>query len=232
MSHKTKNLFHQRKKGEPITYDGNIEPIPFPLGSREGPNALTLKITASPEDWQTLFLLAEADPEHLGKLIKFYITNPIYEHYLTKEEINQTRGVHDIAERNFMDRARRYAVATYTVLSQWAKGPMASWPEYLQALIREAEKTMGKENVWPPEKEAPDVITMVRCLIALKYGNQIKQFRLTEPEFMDNEVFRKTYLDKNKLKAAKFYIQEYGDKMTVEWLFDILPEFPWVAEDE
>jgi hypothetical protein len=232
MPRKTKNLFHQRKKGEPITYDGSIEPIPFPLGSREGPSALTIKITASPEDWQTLFLLVEADPEHLGKLIKFYIATPIYEDFLTREGANLPRGRHEAGEKLFMDKARRYAAAAYTVISHWATGPITTWPEYLQALIREAEKTSGKLNVWPPGKKSPDVIAMVRCLIALKYGEKIEELGLANTEYMDNEVFRNIYLDNDHLKAANKFMEKYGDVLTIDLLYDILPVFPWVPLEE
>ena len=232
MTSEKKNSFHQRQRGAPITYDGSVEPIPFPLGNREEPNTLTLKITASPQDWNTLFLLAEAAPEHLGKLIKFYITSNVYEKFLSKEGINQPRGFHNAAEQLFMDEARRYAAAAHTVLSHWAKSSLSTWPQSLQAVIREAEKTSGKENVWPPEKKLVDIIAMVRCLIALKYGEKIYDLNLANTEFMDNEIFRKIYLDNHYLKIARKSIQKYGDSLSIDVLFDILPIFPWVPLEE
>ena len=223
-----KNLFHQRQKGEPITYDGSVEPIPFPLGNREGPIALNLKITASPQDWDTLFILAEAAPEHLGKLIKFYITTHVHEKFLSKEGINQPRGFHNEARQLFMEQARRYAAAACAVFSHWAKHPLPTWPQYLQDVIREAEKTSGKENVWPPGKKSVDVIAMVRCLIALKYGERIEELGLDHTEYMDNETFRNIYLDKNKLEAANDFMQESRGFLSIDALYDVIPIFPWV----
>lgn len=228
MTREKKNLFHQRKKGALITYDGSIEPVPFPLGNREGPRTLTLKITASPQDWNTLFLLAEAAPEHLGKLINFFVTIPVYEKFLSKEEGNLHRGLHNEARQLFMEQARRYAAAAYAVLSYWAEHPLTTWPQSLQDVIREAEKTSGKENVWPPGKKSVDIIAMVKCLIALKYGGKIDELGLENTEFMDNEIFRKIYLDNNKLVAANDFMQESKGFLSIDALYDVIPIFPWV----
>ena len=225
-----KNLFSQRQKGEHITYDGSVEPIPLPFGSQEGPTKLALKINASPQDWYTLFLLATSAPEHLGKLIQFYIATPVYEKFLSREEGHMPRGLSNEARQIFLDEARRYAAAAYAVLSHWAKRSLSDWPDDLKSLILEAEKTSGKENVWPPGKKSVDVIAMVRCLIALKYGRREDELGLENVEFMDNKVFYKIYLDKDKLKAAKPFIHKYGDSLTIDELYKVLPVFPWVTE--
>lgn len=232
MTRERKKLIDQRKKGEPITYDGSVEPIPLPFGNQEGPNKLTLKIKASTQDWNTLFLLAEAAPEHLGKLIRFYVTTPVYEKFLSREESHLPRGFHNEARQLFMDEVRRYAAAAYTVLSHWAKRPLPIWPDDLKAVIREAEKTLGNESIWPPEKKSVDVIAVVRVLINYKYGSRGDELGLDSVELMDNEIFRKIYLNKNILEAANAFIQKYGDSMTIDALYEVLPVFPWVYVKE
>lgn len=254
MTRKKKNLFYQRQKGEPITYNGSVEPIPLPFGSQEGPTKLSLKIKASPQDWNTLFLLAEAAPEHLGKLIRFYITTPVYEKFLSREESHLPRGFHNEARQLFMDEARRYAAAAYTVLSHWAKSPLPIWPDDLKAIIREAEITLGKENIWPPPREiektlgkesswppprkkkrpgeSVDVIAVVRYLINLKYGSRSDELGIANVEEMNNEIFRKIYLDNNKLEAANDFFQKYKYSLTIDVLYKVLPVFPWVYVKE
>lgn len=249
MTSKKKNLFYQRQKGEPITYDGSVEPIPLHLEERD---TLTLKIKASPQDWDTLYLLAEASPEHLGKLILLKIARPAYEKFLKREEGHLPRGFHNEARQILMDEARRYAAAAYVVLSHWAKRPLSDWPDDLKVVIREAEKTLGENNIWPPppeiqktlgkesswppprKKKRPgksiDVIAIVRYLIDLKYGERGEKLGLKNVEHMDNESFYKIYLDKDKLKAAKPFIQKYGDSLTIDELYEVLPIFPWVSE--
>ena len=212
MTREKKNLFHQRQKGEPITYDGSVEPIPFPLGNREGPIALNLKITASPQDWDTLFILAEAAPEHLGKLIKFYITTHVHEKFLSKERINQPRGVHNEARQLFMEQVRRYAAAAYAALSYWVKNPQSTWPDYLKAEIYDAERKLGEESIWPPkmksqEKKSVNVIAVVRSIIDSRYSSKGDELGLDNVEHMDNEIFHKIYLDNNKLEAANDFMQ-------------------------
>ncbi len=253
MTREKKNLFYQRKKGEPITYDGSVEPIPLPFGSQEGPTRLALKIKASPQDWNTLFLLATSAPEHLGKLIQFYITTPVYEKFLSREEGHLPGGFHNEARQIFMDETRRYAAAAYAVLSHWAKRPLQSWPDGLKAEIREAEKTLGEESIWPPPREIEEilgqkppprkkkppkksinVIAVVRYLINSKYGRRGDELGLKNVLHMDadNESFSKIYLDKNKLKAAKDFIQKYGNSLTIDVLYEALPIFPWVYVNE
>jgi hypothetical protein len=230
-THKKKNPFSQRKKGAPIAYNGSVEPIPLLPGLAER-DTLTLKIKASPQDWDTLILLAEAAPEHLGKLIRFYITRPAYEKFLKSEGSNLPRGLHNAAEQLFIDEARRYAAAAYTVLSHWAKRLLTTWPQSLQDVIREAEENSGKENVWPPGKKSVDVIAIVKCLIALRYKEKIDELGLANTEFMDNKTFRKIYLGKNRLEAAKDLIKIYGDSLTINALYEALPVFPWVYVKE
>jgi hypothetical protein len=253
MTRDKKNLFQQRKKGEPITYDGSFDPIPLPFGNQEGPNKLTLKIKASPQDWNTLFLLAEATPEHLGKLIQFYIARPAYEKCLKKEGSNLPRGLHNVVEQLFMDDARRYAAAAYTVLSHWAKRPLTKWDKNLKDVIEQAEKILGKESVWPPPREIEktlgkesiwpppqkkksletklvDVVAVVRALITKKFGFRIDELGIAKVDEMENDIFSKIYLDKNKLKAAKLFIKKYGDSLSIDELYEVLPVFPWVSE--
>jgi hypothetical protein len=247
MARKKKNLFYQHKKGEAIKYQGEVEPIPLsPALFSSG--KLNLEIKASINDWNTLYLLAEAAPEYLGKLIKFYIAKPVYEEFLSREGTNLPRGLHNMEEQLFMDDARRYAAAAYTVLSHWAKRPLTDWPDDLKALIeqaekilgeeniwvppREIEKTLGKESVWPPKEKSPqkkslDVTAVVRVLTNMKLGSRAGKLGLKNIEEMDNEIFSKLYLDKNKLEAANAFIQKYGSSMTVEDLYQVLPVFPW-----
>jgi hypothetical protein len=256
MTREKKNLFHQRKKGEPITYDGSVKPIRRPFGKQKGSglsDKLTLKIKASPQDWHTLYLLAKADPEYLGRLVLIHITRPVYEQFLSREGIHLSGGLHNVEQQLFMEKARSYAAAAYAVLSHWAKSPLATWPDDLKAIIREAEnkltkesiwpptreieKTLGKESTWPPprKKKLPeksiDVIAVVRYLINSKYGRRGDELGLGNVEHMDNEIFRKIYFDKNKLKAAvallNDFIQNYGDSLTIDELYDDVPKFGW-----
>jgi hypothetical protein len=242
MTREKKN-FHQRKKGEPITYDGSVEPIPLSFVSQEWPNKLTLKISASPQDWNTLHQLAVTSPEYLGRLIFLHITRPINERFLSKEGRILPRGFHNEAQQIFMEEARRYSAAAFVVLSHWADQPLTVWPDELQDVTREAEKLWGQENIWPPEKQSRenerqlvDVIAVVKYLLDLKHGLKRDEFDLDSLEEMDNETFRKIYLDKNKIKAAKAindsFIHKHGDSLNVDTLYEYVPGFGWELIEE
>jgi len=237
MTREKKN-FHQRKKGDPIAYDGSVEPIPLAYVSQEWPDKLTLKINASPQDWNTLHQLADADPEYLGRLIFLHITRPVYEKFLSREGRNLPRGFHSEAEQIFMEKARMYVAAAYAVLLHWAEHPLTAWPDDLQAVIRDAEKRLGKESIWYPGKQSPenerqsvDVIAVVRYLLKLKYGVRWKELGLDNVEKMDNEIFRKIYLDKNKIDAAMAlqnnYIQKQEVPPSIDVLYEFVPGFGW-----
>ncbi|MBM4289482.1 MAG: hypothetical protein FJ135_15300 [Deltaproteobacteria bacterium] len=238
MNREKKNIFYQRKKGEPITYDGSAEPIPLSFVSQEWPNKLTLKINASPQDWNILHQLAEASPEYLGRLIFLNITRPINEKFLSREGKALPRGFHSEAQKILMEEARRYSAAAFAVLSHWAKQPLTTWLDELKAQIHEAEKLWGKENIWPPEKQSYendrqsiDVITVVRYLLNIKDGIRRDELGLDNLEEMDNEIFRKIYLDKDKVEAAKAindnFIQKYGDPLDIDRLHECVPGFGW-----
>jgi hypothetical protein len=152
MPYEKKHSFHQRKKGDPIAYDGSIEPIPLAYVSQEWPKELTLKIKASPQDWNTLHQLADSSPEYLGRLIFLHITRPVYEEFLSREGKNLLRGFHNEARQIFMEESRMYVAAAFTVLSYWTERPFTAWPKDLQAVIRGAEKRLGEESIWPPIK--------------------------------------------------------------------------------
>jgi hypothetical protein len=255
MTREKKNLFHQRKKGESITYKGIVEPIPLPFGGQEGsewpwpPDKLTLQIKASPQDWKTLCVLAEAAPEYLGNLIRLHITTSVDEKFLLKEGSNLPRGLHNEERQIYMEQARRYAAAAYAVLSHWAKRPLHSWPEYLKAEIREAEKTLGEDNIWPPpreiektlgkesiwppkkkshKKKSIDVIAVLKFLIISRYGSKEEALGLDNMEYMDNNVFRKIYLDNNKIEAANDFINKYKGTLTIYILYKVIQIFLWV----
>lgn len=254
MTREKKNLFYQRKKGEPITYEGIVEPIPLPFGGQEGsewpwpPDKLTLQIKASLQDWKALCILAETSPEYLGDLIRHHITTPVDEKFLSKEGSNLPRGLHNTARQLFMEQARRYVAAAYAVLSHWAKRPLPGWPDYLKAEIREAEKklgeesiwtppreiekTLGKESIWPPkkksqEKKSINVIAVVRFLIKSRYGSKGDELGLDNVEDMDNDIFRKIYLDNNKLAAANDFMKNYKGSLSIDTLYKVIPIFPW-----
>ena len=152
MTGEKKNLFHQRKKGEPIAYEGSIEPIPIAYVSKEWPDKLTLKINASPQDWNTLHQLAEFSPEYLGRLIFLHITRPVQEKFLSREGRNLPRGFHNEAEQIFMEESRMYVAAAFAVISHWAKSPLTTWPDNLKAVIREAEIRFGEKTFGPRER--------------------------------------------------------------------------------
>ena len=89
----------------------------------------------------------------------------------------------------------------------------------------------------PQKKESPetklvDIVAVVRVLINKKFGSRIDELGLAKVEAMDNEIFHKIYLDKNKLKAAKPFIKKYGDSLTLDELYEVLPVFPWVYVKE
>ena len=93
MTREKKNPFIQRRKGDPIKYDGRTKPIPLAPEIRwdnaaSCPSELTLEIKASPQDWDTLYLLSQASPEYLGKLIGFYVVRPVFEKFLAREGSN------------------------------------------------------------------------------------------------------------------------------------------------
>jgi hypothetical protein len=231
MTREKKNLFHQRKKGEPIAYDGRVEPIPLAYVSEEWPDELTLKIKASPQDWNTLHQLAMSSPEYLGRLIFLHITRPVYDKFLSREGRNLPRGFHNEAEQIFMEEARRYSAAAFVVLSHWETRPLIEWPDYLKAVIHDAEIRWGKENIWPPEKESVDVIAVVRYLLRSKYGIEGKKLGLDDLEDMDNEIFRKIYFDKKKIDAAMAlqnnYIQNHEIPPPIDVLYEFVPGFGW-----
>jgi len=244
MTREKKNLFHQRKKGLPITYDGSNEPIPLAYVSQKWPDKLTLKINASTQDWNTLHHLAMTSPEYLGRLIFLHITRPVYDNFLLKEKRNLPRGFHNEAEQIFMEEARMYVAAAYAVLSYWAKHPFTAWPDYLQAIIREAEKLWTEEIIWPPikqhqqylknERQSVDVTAGVKYLLMLKHGRRGDELGLGNVELMDNEVFSKIYMDKKKVEAAVAlrddFMQKYGDSLTIDVLYEFVPKFGWEYE--
>ncbi len=250
MTREKKNLFYQHKKGDPILYQGSVKPIRLPFGKQKGPDKLTLEIKASPQDWNTLHLLAQADSEYLRRLIFLHITRPVYEQFLSREGIHLPGGLHNVERQLFMEKARSYAAAAYAVLSHWAKSPLTTWPDDLRAVIREAEIRLGEESIWPPPREIEeilgqkppprkkkppkksiDVIAVVRYLINSKYGRRGDELGLANVEHMENEIFRKIYLDKNKLKAAvallNDLIQKYGGSLTIDELYESVPKFGW-----
>jgi hypothetical protein len=229
-----KKSFHQRQKGTPITYDGSVAPIPLAYVSQEWPDKLTLKINASPEDWDTLHQLADSSPEYLGRLIFLHITRPVQEKFLSKEGRNLPRGFHNEAEQIFMEESRRYAAAAFAVLSHWAKSPLTDWPDYLKAEMLDAEKRLGKTNIWHPEKESVVVIAVVRYLLKLKFGRRGIELGLKDIEDidnMDNSDFRKIYFDKKKIDAAvaiqNNFIKRYGNPITIDTLYEVVPGFGW-----
>lgn len=237
MTREKKN-FHQRKKGDPITYDGSVEPIPLAYVSQEWPDKLTLKISASPQDWDTLHQLANSSPEYLGRLIFLHITRPVQEKFLSREGRNLPRGFHNEAEQIFMEESRMYVAAAYAVLSYWGEHPLTAWPDDLQAVIRAAEKRLGKESIWYPgkqshknERQSVEVIAVVRYLLRLKYGIRWKELGLDNVEKMDNEIFRKIYLDKNKVDAAialqNNYLQKHEVPPPIDVLYKFVPGFGW-----
>ena len=152
MTSEKKHSFHQRKKGEPIKYYGGVEPIPLAYVSQEWPNKLTLKIKASPQDWNTLHQLADSSPEYLGRLIFLHITRPVQEKFLSREGRNFLGGFIMRREQIFMEESRMYVAAAFAFLSHWEKSPLTDWPENLKADIREAEKRLGKKSIWPPKR--------------------------------------------------------------------------------
>lgn len=219
-----KKIFHQRKKGDPISYDGSVDPIPLPYPRQKDsklpspPDTLTLKIKASPQDWHTLYLLAQADPEYLGKLILINVANPVYEKFLSREELHLPGGLHSEVRQQFMSEARNYTAASFTILSHWAKTPSKSWPEYLRIIIDEAEEKLGKESIWPPRKKTIDVIAVVRFLLNLEYGGRGEMLGFDDVELMENEIFRKIYFDKNKIEPAKHFFQKSNFSLTTDEL--------------
>jgi hypothetical protein len=256
MTREKKSLFHQRKKGEPIKYNGSVEPIPLPPELKWNdaplsPRTLTLEIKASPQDWNTLHILAEASPEHLGKLILFYIARPVYEKFLKREGVNLPRGLHNLTKHLFMDDIRSYATAAYAVISHWGNHPPTAWPAFLKSLVQMAEKKLGEELIWPPPPEIEkilgkecdwtppqknksqrslNVIEVVKYLVTSNYGLRGEEYGFASVEHMDNDIFYKIYIDKNKLKAAKDLIREYGKAMTIHVLYNIMPKFGWEYE--
>ncbi len=231
MTREKKNPFYQHQKGAPITYNGSVEPIPLPYVSQKWPDKLTLKISASPQDWDTLHQLANSSPEYLGRLIFLHITRPVQEEFLSKEGRNLPRGFHNEAEQIFMEEARRYVAAAFTVLSHWAEHPLIDWPDSLKAVIRGAEIRWGEKSIWPPEKESVDVIAVVRYLLRSKYGIEGKKLSLADIEDMDNEIFWKIYRDKEKIEAAKTindnFIQKHVDSLDIDTLYKFVPGFGW-----
>lgn len=259
-TNKKKNLFYQRKKGEPIKYNGSVEPLPLAYVSEEWPDKLALKIEASPQDWNTLHQLAMTSPEYLGKLI-LDITRQVQKDYLSKEGRNLPRGFHNEARQIFMEEVRRYAAAAYAVISYWRKRPLDEWPDNLKIIIEKAEKKLGEDIVWPPSpdiqktlgkestwlpprkkkppKKSIDVIAIVKYLINLEYGRRRDELGLDNVQDMDNEVFDKTYLYKKKLNAAKTWrnklIKKYGgDFLTIDVLLGYVPgfDFEWENMEE
>jgi len=229
MTSEKKNLFHQRQKGESIAYDGSVEPIPLAYVSQEWPDKLTLKIKASTQDWNTLHQLANSSPEYLGRLIFLHITRPVQEKFLSREGRNLPRGFHNEAEQIFMEESRLYVAAAFAVISHWAKSPLTDWPDYLKAEIRDAEKRLGKNNIWHPVKESVEIITVVRYLLKIKYGRRGVELGHKDIEDIDNKEFRKIYFDKKKIDAAvtiqNNFIKRFGNPMTIDTLYEVVPGF-------
>ena len=231
MTREKKNPFHQRQKGESIAYDGGVEPIPLAYVSQEWPDKLTLKIKASPQDWNTLHQLADSSPEYLGRLIFLHITRPVQEKFLSREGRNLPRGFHNEAEQIFMEESRMYVAAAFAVISHWGKSPLTTWPDNLKVVIREAEIILGEKSIWPPQKESVDVIAVVRYLLNLKTGIRRIELGIDNLEDMDNEGFYKIYFDKNKIEAAvsiiNNFVQKFGKSLSIETLYDFVPGFGW-----
>ncbi len=122
---KPKNPIRQRTKAGPITATADV---PLRKALSEEFYAINLKITASPEDWVSLYPIGLADPEYLGNLILINFAKPVYEAKISRIEYPPPRGIHarfkgeDVVSI-FMHEARNYAAAAYTIISYWLKRP-------------------------------------------------------------------------------------------------------------
>lgn len=221
--------FRQRKKGAPITYDAQDDPIPLPWARQKNsrlpwpPAELRLKITASPNDWETLYIMSQATPELLGLLIFKHIAEPVYERFLIRETHPLPRGVHAEPEDSedkyalgkrqlFMWQARCYAAAAYTVIRSWKKRSREEWPEHL---IDMESKYCQSHSV-----KKPTTIELTKFCFDQKFGKIRSSLGMKQ---IDEDSFRKIYLLPEFLRRSrKIYevIKLFEQNITIEELYE------------
>jgi hypothetical protein len=223
----------QRKKGEPIRYKGADDPIPLPWGGQEGSQILSLpptlvidKITATPQDWRTLYHLALADPEYLGNLLVHHVIRPVYEKFLSKEDFPLPRGIHAKPEDQdpyvlglrdqFMWDARNYAAAAYTVIRHWRGKPREEWPLHF---IKPFETIVEKTG---HDKDKVDVLWITSALLEERFNGRWEELGLIDPEGFLEEDFRDIYLLRNHIDAAESAFEKMQHKVTIDELYEMI----------
>lgn len=222
---KKKHDIRQRQKNAPISADADI-PLrkPEPEGSILSllPENLKFTITASPQDWMTLYRMALTDPEYLGRQIMIQLAQPVYQEKLENLDYTIPRGMHaksanGLTRAEFMHEARKFAAAVHAVVSYWVKKPKEEWPDHFKKLISGFDKEGYK--IVSTHTGSFEIITIVSFLLELKYEKEMKELGLSS---CTEDVFRKTYLKKNYLEAAKSIFSRGGEVMTINELFNVM----------
>ena len=105
----------QHSKKDPLTI--KCEVLLSPLLSNIAPKSITLKITASPEDWKVLY---SEDPQYLGNLIWLYFANQAMKKI--SPNIHKEQDV-------WLNKVKAYVGCVYTWASYWFKKPSDERPD-------------------------------------------------------------------------------------------------------
>jgi len=221
-----KRDIRQRRKSDPISMDADI---PLRRPAQEGsmrslsPERLKFTITASPRDWMTLYLMALNDPEHLGTQILIQMAQPVYQEKLEKLDYTVPRGRHaksinGVAIEDIIHEIRRHAAAAHTVVAFWIKRPQQEWPDHFKELISELHN--DGHIIISPHRKSFNIGDIVSALVETKYEKEMAEFGLIQHIEDD---FRKTYLKKNYLEAARGIFARDEHRITIGELFELIP---------
>lgn len=173
--------------------------------------SVSLKITATLQDWETLYTHFLDDPKSLGTLISAFFLQPVFDEHLKDTYSPRPRGVHCVEgvkgekEGDFMAEARRYAAAAYVICQYWLKKD--EQPQFFRDLI-------GKDSAIKATLELfEEKFKKRRCQLGL--------LPKTNPR-----KFKETYLKRKTnpcLAPAKHFFEKTGHKLTIDELIDYLP---------
>lgn len=184
---------------------------------------VSLKVSATLQDWKTLYTYSLDDPESLGTLIFNFFLQPVFDKHLKDTYSPRPRGVHCVEgvkgeeEGDFMAEARRYAAAAYVICQYWLKKD--EQPQFFRDLIR----TLDKEKIVTAKGKYSTTKATLE-LFEEKFRERRRQLGLLQKT--TPRAFKETYLKRKTnpcLVPAQHFFEKTGHKLTIDELIDYLP---------